>query len=138
MTSDERAIRDLITAWMTASQSGDLETVLSLMTDDALFMVPGREPFGKRAFAALSQGFAALSQGMENVRMQGTSDIREVKVLGDWAYLRSYVTVTMTRPDGAQEITYNNYIGQTPLTDLASVHRDAESGRTRGKIILVP
>ncbi|GIJ30016.1 NADPH:quinone reductase [Micromonospora qiuiae] len=25
-----------------------------------------------------------------------------------------------------------------PLTDLASVHRDAESGRTRGKIILVP
>jgi uncharacterized protein (TIGR02246 family) len=93
MTSDERAIRDLITAWMTASQSGDLETVLSLMTDDALFMVPGREPFGKRAFAA-------LSQGMENVRMRGTSDIREVKVLGDWAYLRSYVTVTMTRPDG--------------------------------------
>jgi uncharacterized protein (TIGR02246 family) len=37
---------------------------------------------------------------MENVRMQGASDIREVKVLGDWAYLRSYVKVTMTRPDG--------------------------------------
>jgi NADPH:quinone reductase-like Zn-dependent oxidoreductase len=25
-----------------------------------------------------------------------------------------------------------------PLTDLASVHRDAESGRTRGKIVLTP
>jgi NADPH:quinone reductase-like Zn-dependent oxidoreductase len=25
-----------------------------------------------------------------------------------------------------------------PLADLASVHRDAESGRTRGKIILIP
>jgi len=25
-----------------------------------------------------------------------------------------------------------------PLADLASVHRDAGSGRTRGKIILVP
>jgi NADPH:quinone reductase-like Zn-dependent oxidoreductase len=25
-----------------------------------------------------------------------------------------------------------------PLTDLASVHRDAETGRTRGKTILVP
>jgi len=25
-----------------------------------------------------------------------------------------------------------------PLSDLASVHRDAESGRTRGKIILIP
>jgi NADPH:quinone reductase-like Zn-dependent oxidoreductase len=28
--------------------------------------------------------------------------------------------------------------GSRPLTDLATVHRDAESGRTRGKIILIP
>jgi ketosteroid isomerase-like protein len=34
---------------MTASQAGDIPTVLSLMADDALFMVPGRKPFGKEA-----------------------------------------------------------------------------------------
>jgi uncharacterized protein (TIGR02246 family) len=93
MTDDERAIRDLVATWMTASQTGDLQTVLELMTDDAVFMVPGREPFGREAFAA-------AAQGMKDVRMQGTSDICELKVLGDWAYLRNHLTVTMTPPGG--------------------------------------
>jgi len=56
MTDDERAIRELVATWMTASQAGDIDTVLGLMTDDVVFMVPGREPFGKEAFAAASQG----------------------------------------------------------------------------------
>jgi uncharacterized protein (TIGR02246 family) len=91
--SDEQAIRDLVATWMEASKAGDTQTVLGLMADDAVFMVPGREPFGKEAFAA-------ASQGMKNIRMEGTSDIREIKVLGDWAYLRNYITVTMTPPGG--------------------------------------
>ena len=76
-----------------ASQAGDTATVLSLMTDDVIFQVPGREPFGKEAFAA-------ASQGMKDVRMEGTSDIRELRVLGDWAYLRNYITMTITPPGG--------------------------------------
>jgi uncharacterized protein (TIGR02246 family) len=67
--------------------------VLSLMTDDVVFMVPGREPFGKDAFAA-------ASQDMQDVRMQGTSEIRELRVLGDWAYLRGYLEVSTTPPGG--------------------------------------
>ena len=51
MSDDECAIRELIATWMAASQAGDIEIVLSLMTDDVVFMVPGREPFGKEAFA---------------------------------------------------------------------------------------
>jgi uncharacterized protein (TIGR02246 family) len=93
MTDDERAIRDLVASWMAASQVGDLQTVLGLMTDDVVFMVPGREPFGKEVFAA-------GAQGMKDVRMQGESDIRELAVLGDWAYLRNHLTVTMTPPGG--------------------------------------
>jgi uncharacterized protein (TIGR02246 family) len=38
---------------------------------------------------------------MQGVHMEGTSDIREIAVLGDWAYLRNYITVTLTPPDGA-------------------------------------
>ena len=94
MNPDERAIRDLVITWMKVSEAGDLPTVLGLMADDVVFMVPGREPFGKQAFAA-------MSQGMGDVRMQGTSDIRKLKVLGDWAYLRNHVEITMTPPDGA-------------------------------------
>jgi len=33
--------------------------------------------------------------------LTGTSDIRELKVLGDWAYIRNYVEITIMPPDGA-------------------------------------
>jgi len=33
MSEDERAIRNLIATWMTATQAGDLEKVLDLMAD---------------------------------------------------------------------------------------------------------
>ena len=49
--SDETAIRKLVETWMAASKAGDIATVLDLMTEDVIFMVPGREPFGKEAFA---------------------------------------------------------------------------------------
>src|SRR5215831_2351182 len=76
MTDDERAIRELVNVWLAASKAGDLQTILSLMTIDVIFMVPGRGRFGKEAFAA-------ASQGMQNVTMEGTSDIQEIQVLGD-------------------------------------------------------
>ncbi len=49
MTDDERAIRELLATWFDATKKGDTATVLSLMTDDVVFMVPGREPFGKES-----------------------------------------------------------------------------------------
>ena len=93
MSDDERAIRDLIDTWMAASRAGDTRTVLGLMTDDVVFMVPGREPFGK-------QEFAAMSQGMKDVRVEGKSEIRELQVLGDWAYVHSYLQFSVTPPGG--------------------------------------
>ena len=93
MTEDERAIRELIATWMAASQAGDSETVLGLIADDAVFMVAGQEPFGKDAFRS-------AAQGQKDLRIEGTSDIREIEVLGDWAWLRNYLTVTVTPPGG--------------------------------------
>jgi uncharacterized protein (TIGR02246 family) len=93
MTDDERAIRDVVGRWMSASKAGDLATVLSLMTDDVVFLVPGQEPFGKEAFAA-------ASQAMTDVRIEGTSEIQELEVLGDVAYLRNFITATVTPPGG--------------------------------------
>ncbi len=94
MTDDERAIRELVETWMTASRAGDVRTVLGLMADDVIFMVPGREPFGKDVFRA-------AAETMKDVRIEGRSDIREIKVLGDWAYLRNHIELTMTPPSGA-------------------------------------
>ncbi len=93
MNQDEQAIRDLVATWMAASKSGDVQTVLSLMTDDVVFMVPGREPFGKEVFAS-------SSAAMKGVKMDGTSEIRELRMLGDWAYLRNYIQISITPPGG--------------------------------------
>lgn len=93
MTDDERAIRQLVDTWMSATRAGDTRTVLGLMTDDVVFMVPGSEPFGKEAFAA-------SAEGMSGATFDGRSDIRELNVLGDWAYLRSHIDLTVTMPTG--------------------------------------
>jgi uncharacterized protein (TIGR02246 family) len=93
MNADEQAIRNLIDRWMAASKAGDLPTVLSLMSDDVVFMVPGRAPFGK-------EEFAAASKGMAGVEMNGTSEIDELQVLGDWAWMRNRLRVTITPREG--------------------------------------
>jgi uncharacterized protein (TIGR02246 family) len=93
MSSDERAIRELVDTWMKASRAGDTETVLRLMSDDVIFMVPGREPFGK-------QTFAVNSRSMGGVKLEGSADIHELRVLGDWAYLRNFIEITVTPPGG--------------------------------------
>jgi uncharacterized protein (TIGR02246 family) len=93
MTEDERAIREVVETWMSASRSGDVAAVLGLMTDDVVFMVPGREPFGKEAFAAATKGLSGM-------KLDGTSEIVELQVLGRWAYIRNHIDITMTPPDG--------------------------------------
>ena len=101
MTDDERAIRTLVSTWMSASKAGDIDTVLSLMSDDVVFMTPGREPFGKAEFAA-------ASQGMSRVKIDGSSDIVELQVLGDWAFIRNHIHITVTPPD-ANPVTREGY-----------------------------
>ena len=101
MTEDERAIRQLIETWMTASKAGDVEAVLRLMTDDVVFMVPGQEPFGKEAFAA-------SAAAMKNLRIDGRNEIKELQILGDWAYLCDYLDLTIT-PEGGQPVRRSGY-----------------------------
>jgi uncharacterized protein (TIGR02246 family) len=100
-TDNERAIRSLIETWMAASKAGDLATVLSLMTDDVIFMVPGKEPFGKEAFAK-------ASENMKNVRFDGRSEIKEIQVFDDWAYLRNYLEFNMAR-EAASPVRRSGY-----------------------------
>jgi uncharacterized protein (TIGR02246 family) len=93
MTDDERAIRQVIETWMQASREGDTQTVLSLMTEDAVFMVPGRPPFGREAFQQ-------ASNAMAGARLEGTNELVELRVLGDWAFSRNHIDLTMTPPSG--------------------------------------
>ena len=97
MSSDEQQIRELVATWMSATSAGDLTTVLSLMTDDVVFLVAGQEPFGKEHFAAALKPAAT---GASMPKIDGHSEIQEVQVSGDFAYMWSRLNVEMTMPDG--------------------------------------
>jgi uncharacterized protein (TIGR02246 family) len=102
MSEDEQAIRNLVTRWIAASKAGDTATVLSLMSDDVVFMVPGKEPFGREAFTS-------RSKGMEDVEIDGESEIQEVKVLGHWAWMRNRLRIKITPPGGKTSI-HSGYV----------------------------
>jgi uncharacterized protein (TIGR02246 family) len=92
-THDNDAIHTVITSWLAASKAGDFTTIASLMTDDVVFLTPGRQPFGKAEFLA-------QSQRMAGVLIDGTSTIEELHIAGDTAYLRANLSLTITPPDG--------------------------------------
>lgn len=92
-SNDERAIRELVNEWLVASEKGDLDTMLGLLADDVIFMVPNKEPFGKEAFAA-------ANRQMKDVHIEAVSDIQEIKILGDWAWMRNHLQVRFTPSKG--------------------------------------
>ena len=96
MNPDEQAIRSAVTSWMKASADGDLPHVLELMDDDVVFLGPGRPPMRGKA------RFAEASKAMEGkVRVEGASDIQDVQVSGDWAYVWTQLTIAMHPVDGS-------------------------------------
>ena len=97
MKSDEDQIRELVATWMAASRAGEVDKVLSLMTDDVVFLTPGHEPMRKADFAAAAK---AQADGQAPT-FDGSSDIQEIQVLGDWAYMWSKLRVVVTPPGGA-------------------------------------
>ena len=113
MTSDEQSIRALVATWLAASKTGDVDTVLSLIGDDAVFLLPGQPVMGKAEFAEKSR--AQLGYGVPQI--DASSDIQEIQVLGDWAFMRTRLTVTVT-PAGGEPITRNGHT----LTILRKQH----------------
>ena len=91
---DERQIRDLVETWMEATKAGDTARVVDLMTDDVVFLGTGRPPMiGKAAFAA-----AARPQQQQAVEFHGESEIREVSIHGDIAFIWTRLTVVASSP----------------------------------------
>jgi uncharacterized protein (TIGR02246 family) len=68
-----------------------------LMSEDVVFLVAGRPPFGKDEFRAGQNALATH-------RIEAASDVREVVVSGGLAYARTQLTVTMTPLAGGPSI----------------------------------
>jgi|SRR5688572_24426580 len=90
MSGDEQAIRDLIATWMRATAEGDLPQILKLMAEDVVFLTPGQPPMrGRDDFAA---GF---KKAVEQFRIESSSDIQEIRIIGDWAYCWNHLQINM-------------------------------------------
>jgi uncharacterized protein (TIGR02246 family) len=100
MQTDEQEIWQLLSTWMAASKSGDVQTVLSLMTDDVVFLMPGQSVMRKADFAAAMQ--AQSQQG--GLQWEGSSDIQEISVHGDWAFMWTRLTVAAIASNSFQRM----------------------------------
>lgn len=107
MQTDEQLIRELVSTWLAASKAGDTDKILSLMTEDVVFLVAGQPAavMRKADFAAAAKAQA----GEDAPAIDGSSDIQEIKVLGDWAFLWQKLSVTMSPPGDARPTTRAGY-----------------------------
>lgn len=90
MEPEEREIRAVHSAWIAAVDAGDLDRLLALMTPDAVFLSPGRQPSGREEFAA---DFPAAHR---EFRIRCRSEPSEVVVVGEvaWTWSRDDLSVT--------------------------------------------
>jgi uncharacterized protein (TIGR02246 family) len=96
MAPDEREIREIHSTWISAVNAGDLLRLLTLMTDDVVFLNPGQAPFGRDGF---SDNFSAAHQ---QVRIRCSSELEEVVVIGEIAYTRSRDALSVTPRAGGE------------------------------------
>jgi uncharacterized protein (TIGR02246 family) len=91
---DARQIRELIDSWIAASNGRDLPALMGMMTDDIVFMTPGRAPFGKAEFAS-------DVERMKSVAIAARVEVQEIEVSGPRAYVRNHIRVELTSPGQA-------------------------------------
>jgi uncharacterized protein (TIGR02246 family) len=100
VSDDEAQIRSLVAQWQAATKAGQTQTLLDLMTDDVVFLVPGRPPMTKDEFADLS----APPPGVPRPQFQSAQHIREIEVSGVMAFMWSALAVAVTPPGATQPI----------------------------------
>ena len=96
---DEQAIRDVIALWHRATRDGDVETVLTLMSDDVIFLVAGQPPM--RGRSAFERGLRGL---LSQHRVESTGDVQEVEVSGDLAYCWTILNVRVIPVAGGDAV----------------------------------
>ena len=117
MHPDEQAIRDVHDTWIAAVNAGDLAELQGLMTDDAVFMNPGREAIGPAEFPA---GFG---RAQRQFHVRCVSDPQEVAISGDLAYVRSRDSLSLMPREGGAPLEMAG--------DRLTVYRREPGGRWR-------
>jgi uncharacterized protein (TIGR02246 family) len=96
MEPDEREVREVHSIWISAVNAGDLVRLLTLMTDDVVFLNPGQAPSGRDEFSA------AFSAAHQQARIHCSSELEEVVVVGEVAYTRSRDSLSVAPRTGGE------------------------------------
>jgi uncharacterized protein (TIGR02246 family) len=100
MNPNEQAIRQVIASWHSATAAGDIETVLGLMSEDAVFLVAGQPPM--RGRATFEKGLRGL---LATHRIESTGEVQEIGISGDVAYGWTRLTVRIIPASGRDVVT---------------------------------
>jgi uncharacterized protein (TIGR02246 family) len=100
---DEQKVREVHSTWIDAVNAGNLAQLLTLMTDDVVFLNPGKAPFGRDGFAD------NFSDAHQRLRIRCDSELEEVVVAGDVAYTRSRDAVSVTPHAGGEATRLAGY-----------------------------
>lgn len=109
----EQKIRAVVDAWLDASRAGDLDTLLTLMTEDVVFLT--------RNGVMRREDFVASFRSMAGkVAIDGTPDIQEITVKGDIAVCWNKLEIKIKPGNGDQ---------MTHAGDVLTVFRRGSDGK---------
>jgi uncharacterized protein (TIGR02246 family) len=103
MTHDEREVRQAHSTWINAVNAGNLVRLMTLMTDDAVFLNPGQAPVDRAGF---SSNFSVAHQ---QARIRCNSELEEIVVVGEVAYTRSRDALSVTSRAGGEATRLAGY-----------------------------
>ena len=102
--TDEQQIRELMAEWRRLTAEGNLDGLLSLLTDDVVFLTPGNPPISKEHFA---KGFQDVSA---KARIEAIQDVKEISASGDIATAWSHLTIVLTPKQGGKTSEASGYV----------------------------
>ena len=123
MASDENQIRHLMEEWRRRASAGDVDGLLALTADHAVFLTPGHAPMTKDDFAARFGRMAA------KVRIDPVHQVKDLGISGDLAYAWSHVTVVFTAKTGGVRTERSGHVLAIFRRNSAGVWQVARSAK---------
>jgi len=102
LSQDELEIRQVIETWMESMRIGYTKRALSVIADDAVFLLPGHSRLAKA-------DFEAAHVTMPTFIREVASDVEEVNIHGDVAFCINRLTVITTNRKGGDVLTRKGY-----------------------------
>jgi ketosteroid isomerase-like protein len=109
--------------WRRRASAGDVEGLLALTADHAVFLTPGHAPMTKADFAARFGRMAA------KVRIDPVYQLKDVGISGDLAYAWSHVTVVLTAKVGGLRSERSGHVLAIFRRNSAGVWQVARSAK---------